>query len=180
MNIDFTSFSLPLMKDNNARPMAMLPAISFLSDDLRKNTNKDVFQNFNEYKIPVLIDTGAIIPIWTGSITLLKKFGATFHKSKVPISGFGGATYGDAYNLPDLYIGKLHFKNIKIVASSGLGNVPFYMIISATMFRDLAYEINMIDYNLNIRMKNTDSFERKLIVYSKDKDSYENLSLYFE
>jgi len=178
MTTNFTSFTIPLMRDNNVRPLAMLSAISFISDDIRQNTTKDVLQNFSGYGIPVLIDTGAIIPIWTGNLKLLLKFGATFYKSNVPFSGFGGIVYGDAYNLPDLYIGNLHFKDIKIVASSTLGNVPFFMIISATMFRGLAYEIDMIDYNLNIRMKGSDNFERKLLVYSKTKDSYENLSLY--
>ena len=180
MATNFTSFTIPLIRDNNVRPLAMLPATAFLSDDIRKNTNEDVLHNLSEHRMPVLIDTGAIIPIWTSNISQLVKFGATFYKSNVPFSGFGGTAYGDAYNLPDLYIGKLHFKDIKIVANSSLGNVPFYMIISATMFRSLAYEIDMIDYNLNIRMKNSDNFERKLLVYSKSKDSYENLSLYLE
>jgi hypothetical protein len=180
MTTEFTSFSIPLMKDNNVRPLAMLPVISFLSNEIKENANKDVLKRLSEHKIPVLIDTGSVVPVWTADLSVLKGFGATFHKSNVPFSGFGGTTYGDAYNLPDLYIGKLHYKDIKIVASTELGNVPFLMIISATMFRDTAYEIDMIKYDFNVRIPKNDSFERKLRVYSKVKDSYENLSLYLE
>ena len=177
---NFTSFSLPLIQDNNVRPIAVLPILSFLSNKIKENSNKDVLEKISKHVFPVLIDTGSVVPIWTADLSVLKDLGATFHKPNVPISGFGGATYGDAYTLPDLYIGKLHFRDVKIVASAELGNVPFYMIISATMFRDLAYEIDMIEYNLNIRLKSIDSFERKLLVYSKDKDAYENLSLYLD
>ncbi|MDR2888366.1 MAG: hypothetical protein LBV33_00810 [Lachnospiraceae bacterium] len=178
MDDQYIRFSIPLMEDKNARPIAMLPIAAFLSAEIQKTMDEAILQKLMLHKIPVLIDTGAVIPIWTGSKSVLESFGAQFYKAGVPVSGFGGGTVGDAYNLPNLTIDRLSYRDIKIVACAELGVVPFFMIISATMFRGLAYEVDIMKFNLNIRMNPGDSYARKLKVFNKADDTFTNLSLF--
>lgn len=45
-----------------------------------------------------MLDTGALYPVWTKSEELLVKLlNAKLVKAKVPVSGFGGTTEGNAY-----------------------------------------------------------------------------------
>jgi hypothetical protein len=110
-----------------------------------------------------LLDTGAFIPVWTASEKLLtQRLNAQALNRKVPITGFGGVTYGNAYNVT-LYIGALVFPNMPIVANSEL-NTPFPLILSATMFDGLIYEINTKTHRLNITVPNDESNIRNLKV----------------
>ena len=60
-----------------------------------------------------MLDTGAFIPVWTDNEeTLVKVMGAKFLQSDVPISGFGGITYGNLYQVT-LNVGDLIFPNIQ-------------------------------------------------------------------
>lgn len=48
--------------------------------------------------IMAMLDTGALYPVWTKSEELLVKLlNAKLVKAKVPVSGFGGTTEGNAY-----------------------------------------------------------------------------------
>ncbi|MDD7332919.1 MAG: hypothetical protein PUG70_00830 [Lachnospiraceae bacterium] len=108
-----------------------------------------------------MLDTGAFIPVWTDNEEILvKMMGAKFLQSNVPISGFGGTTYGNLYQVT-LNIGDLIFPNMPIVANNEL-DPPFNMILSATMFSGLIYEVDTVNNVLNINVPDAESFIRNL------------------
>lgn len=108
-----------------------------------------------------LLDTGAFVPVWTDDEELLKKlYNAEFVKSDVPLSGFGGTTKGNLYKAT-MTIGDLIYPNMHIIANSEL-NTSFSMIISATMFSGLIYEIDTKNHKLNITIPNDESRIRNL------------------
>lgn len=102
-----------------------------------------------ENGLTALLDTGAYMPVWTDDEEALRTLkDAEFIKSGVPISGFGGTTQGNLYQVT-IEIGKLVFPKMHIIANNEM-HTPFNMIFSATMFHDLAYEINAKTHKLNV------------------------------
>ncbi len=89
-----------------------------------------------------LLDTGAIIPVWTKDVKLLQKLGAHLEKQNVEFSGFGGKTKGDLYKI-DLTLDKIVFPGLPIVMHND-NNIPGYFIFSATMFNNMIYTIDDI------------------------------------
>lgn len=113
--------------------------------------------------LKALLDTGAFLPVWTDDEDmLLSELGAKFVKSHVPISGFGGTSYGNLYSVT-ISVGKLIYPNMCIIANSEL-DTPFHMIFSATMFRNLIYEIDDYNHLLNISIPDKESHIRNLVI----------------
>lgn len=68
--------------------------------------------------LTALLDTGAYVPVWVGSEDILvKHLGAKFIKGNVPLSGFGGVTSGNMYQVT-IQVGKLTFPNMHIIANT--------------------------------------------------------------
>ena len=112
-----------------------------------------------------ILDTGAFIPVWTDSEDILvKDLGGKFIKSTVPVSGFGGTTFGNLYQVA-LQIGKLIFPNMPILANSELES-PFNMILSVTMFSGLIYEVDTVNYKLNVTIPAGESCVRNIKIKS--------------
>ena len=64
-----------------------------------------------ENGLTALLDTGDYMPVWTDDEEALRTLkDAEFIKSSVPISGFGGTTQGNLYQVT-IEIGKLVFPN---------------------------------------------------------------------
>lgn len=130
----------------------------------------------NNYQRPViklengltaLLDTGAYIPVWTASEKILQqKLGGCFIQSNVPLSGFGGRTYGNLYQVT-LKIGELIYPNMHIVTNNEL-DVEFSFILSATMFNGLIYEIDTIHNTLNINIPDNESIVRNLRIKNRN------------
>lgn len=113
--------------------------------------------------LKALLDTGAFLPVWTDDEDILSsELGAKLVKTHVPISGFGGTTYGNLYTVT-ISVGKLIYPNMHIVANSEL-ETPFQMIFSATMFKNLSYEIDDCNHRLNISIPDTESNIRNLVI----------------
>ena len=109
-------------------------------------------------KIVAMLDTGALYPIWTKSEELLiKLLKAEYTGKNVPVSGFGGTTTGKVYIIPLLQVGKINYTNMHIVVSDNLGKVPFSIILSATMFQGLIYEIDTVNNCFNVTIPNNES-----------------------
>ncbi len=89
-----------------------------------------------------LLDTGAIIPVWTKDVKLLQSLGAHFYKQNVEFAGFGGKTKGDLYKIT-LYLDKIIFPDLPIIVHNN-DNIPGYFIFSATMFKNMIYTIDDI------------------------------------
>ena len=98
-----------------------------------------------------LIDTGAIIPVWTKDVELLKELGAQLVKKDVSFSGFGGETKGDLYKL-DLQLAELFYPGLPIVVHEN-NKIPGFFIFSATMFNKMIYTIDDIRKQFEVRIE---------------------------
>lgn len=117
--------------------------------------------------LTALLDTGAYISVWTDDEEILvSDLGAKLVKKDVPFSGFGGTTYGNLYQVT-LEVGDLIFPNMHIVANNEL-NTSYNLILSATMFDGLIYEINTRFHVLNFTIINDSDLVRNLRVVDKD------------
>lgn len=117
-------------------------------------------ENWNNFR--ALLDTGAFFPIWTAEERILNDLGGKIVKQDVCFSGFGGTTKGNLYELQKLIIGDLIFPNTHIVACKDLKYVPFQLILSATMFYGLIYEIDAKYYKFNVTIPDNESNVRYL------------------
>ena len=129
-----------------------------------------------KYKRPVvllgngltaLLDTGAYIPIWTDEEDILvSDMDAELVKEKVPFSGFGGFTYGNLYKV-SIDIGGIIYPNMHIIANNDI-NAAFNLILSATMFDGLIYQIDTVNHVLNVDIPDYESNIRNLRIENKD------------
>ena len=117
--------------------------------------------------LTALLDTGAYIPIWTDEEDILVSvLGGKLIKENVPFTGFGGTAFGNLYQVT-FEIGDLIFPNMHIVANSEL-NTSYNLILSATMFERLIYEIDAKTYRLNVSVPDGENLVRNLrIIDSK-------------
>lgn len=114
-----------------------------------------------------LLDTGAYIPIWTDDEdVLVEKLGAELVAKKVLFTGFGGQASGNLYRVT-LRVGELIYPNMVLIANDDL-NVPFNLILSATMFQNLIYEIDDKNHRLNITVPDGESTVRNLRIVNSD------------
>lgn len=99
-----------------------------------------------------LIDTGALFPVWNKSEdTLVKKLGAELIRRDVTFKGFGGETQGNLYRV-NFILNNLHYINMPIIANRIQG-ANWSMLLSATMFDGMIYEIDTVNKKLNIDVK---------------------------
>lgn len=119
-----------------------------------------------------LIDTGALFPIWNDDGKRLEEgFGATCEKKDVTFGGFGGNAKGDVYRV-NFELNGIHYINMPIIANK-LERTNWNMILSATMFDGMIYEIDTINKKLNIDVK--DNQPVRILRLSDDQD---RLSVY--
>lgn len=119
-----------------------------------------ILENWKNYR--ALLDTGSYFPIWTDDEDILKDFGGRCIQERVSFSGFGGDTQGNMFILPELKVGDLNYSNLPIVACSDLGNAPFQLILSATMFHRLIYTIDDLNHKFTVMVPDGESHERTL------------------
>lgn len=132
--------------------------------NLVKDTSRPVVMLRNWHNFRALLDTGAYFPIWTADESILKDLGGRCLRKGVSFSGFGGETEGNLYILPNLLVGDLTFSNIHIIACNDLKDTPFQLILSATMFNNLIYEIDDKNHKLNVNIPDDESVVRNLTV----------------
>ncbi len=117
--------------------------------------------------LTALLDTGAYIPVWTDDEDILiSGLGAKLLKKNIPFTGFGGITYGNLYQVT-LEVGELIFPNMHIVANNEL-NTSYNLILSATMFEGLIYEINTYTHVLKVTTINDSDFVRNLRIIDRN------------
>ncbi len=110
-----------------------------------------------------LLDTGALFPVWIQDKQYLEKMGGVCVKDHVSFGGFGGEAEGYLYRLPSLTIGNLVYPNFPLIACDKI-DLPYHMILSATMFRNLLYEIDDKHHHLNITVPDDESLIRNMII----------------
>lgn len=114
-----------------------------------------------------MLDTGAYIPVWTSKEELLiKKFNAELIAENVEFTGFGGSAYGNLYKAT-FQVGKIIYPEMSIIANNDM-DVPFNMILSATMFQNLIYEIDDKNHKLNVTIPDDESMVRNLHLEDRD------------
>lgn len=119
-----------------------------------------------------LIDTGALFPIWNKSEDILvKKLGAVLIKKDIAFGGFGGKARGNLYRV-NFELNSIYYIDMPIIASE-LKGINWHIIISATMFDGMIYEIDTVNKRINIDTK--DNQPIRILRLSNDND---NLSVY--
>ena len=114
-----------------------------------------------------LLDTGAYIPVWTDDENVLvEKLGAELVAKGVTFTGFGGRAIGNLYKVT-LWVGDLISPDMTVISNDDL-EVPFNMILSATMFQNLIYEIDDKNHRLNITIPDEESMVRNLRIINSD------------
>jgi len=112
-----------------------------------------------------LLDTGAYFPVWTDDETVLAdELDAKLVKRSVSFTGFGGTATGNLYHFM-FRLGNLIFPNLPVIANSDI-TVPFSMILSATMFKGLIYEIDDSNHKFNVTIPDKESVVRNLKIKS--------------
>ena len=114
-----------------------------------------------------MFDTGAYIPVWTDDEDILiSELGAVLVKGNVPLSGFGGSTFGNLYQV-NLEVGGILYPSMHMIANNEI-NATFNLILSATMFEGLIYQIDTVNHVLNVEIPDWESNIRKLRVVNED------------
>lgn len=117
--------------------------------------------------LTALLDTGAYIPVWTDEEDILiSDMGAELVKEKVPLSGFCGATYGNLYKV-SITVGGIIYPDMHVIANNDI-DAAFNLILSATMFDGLIYQIDTVNHVLNVDVPDNESNIRNLRIESKD------------
>ena len=109
-----------------------------------------------------LLDTGAVFPVWVASEKWLEELGAAKIMDNVSFGGFGGMATGNLFRLPLLRIGELYYPNMCIIAHRFTMVTP--LVLPATMFSHLIYEIDDYHHRLNISIPDTESNVRNLVI----------------
>lgn len=116
--------------------------------------------------LTALLDTGAYIPVWTDDEDILtSEMGAELVQKDVPLSGFGGATFGNLYKV-SIDIGGILYPNMHIIVNNDI-NATFNLILSATMFEGLIYQIDTVNHMLNVEIPDWESNVRNLKVVNE-------------
>ena len=129
---------------------------------LQKRTQRPIAKLDTFYGIDAMLDTGAVFPIWLADESLLVDMGGKLILSHAEFGGFGGSSIGKIYSLPFVQIGDLLYPDMHIIAYKM--NMPCSMIISATMFQNLIYEIDDFNHRLNITIPDKQSNIRNLTI----------------
>lgn len=120
-----------------------------------------------DHGLSALVDTGAYIPVWVDDESILEeKMGAVLIKKDISFSGFGGMAKGNIYQVT-IQVGALIYPNMHIMASSQW-NTSFHLILSATMFQQLIYEIDDKNHKLNITLPDGESTVRNLRIRNQN------------
>ena len=120
-----------------------------------------------------LLDTGAYIPVWTDDEDILvENLGASIITKDVSFSGFGGEARGNLYKV-SLNVGELYYPNMTIIVNQDL-DTPFNLILSATMFQNLIYEVDDKNHRMNIMIPDEESMVRSLRKRAKKRCEIKN------
>ena len=130
--------------------------------NINKKYQRPIAELKSWHNFEALLDTGAVFPIWTDEEDILSLIGGKLVKKDISFGGFGGEAKGSLYRLQNVVVGELIFPDIYMIACKDLRDVPFQLILSATMFCGLIYEIDDKNYKLNITVPDGESIVRNL------------------
>ncbi len=113
------------------------------------------------YNLPTLIDTGALIPVFSIFPTTLEKyFDIKLLLPDEHITGFGGEAKGAVYSISNFQVGDLIFNDFEIfIPKKPKFQFPF--LLSANLFHGMIYEIDTINKKFTVRMKDEQNLMRE-------------------
>ena len=114
------------------------------------------------HKFDAMLDTGALFPVWVDEEAGLIDLGAECIKDNVEFGGIGGKANGKLYRLPIFKMGDLIYPGLPIIAYQI--EIPCQMLLSATMFSHLRYEVEDENHRLNITIPDSQSCVRNLTI----------------
>ena len=118
------------------------------------------------FRLSAMLDTGAVLPLWVEDEDLLKSIGGIPIATNQPFGGFGGMTTGTLYRIPLFRCGGLMFPEFPIIASRS--DLTCQMLLSATMFSGLIYEIDDCNHQFNVTIPDNESHVRKLTIEDRN------------
>ncbi|MBR3622050.1 MAG: hypothetical protein IKN43_01710 [Selenomonadaceae bacterium] len=115
------------------------------------------------YNLDALFDTGSVFPVWCAGEDKLKQIGGEKISDFAPFGGFGGMTAGKLYRLPIFTMGGLTYPYMNIILHE---DFPFItpLILPATMFNNLIYEINNKTHRITVTVPDDESPVRNLVI----------------
>ena len=124
---------------------------------LKKNYERPIIEIYN---LPTLIDTGAVIPVFSILPAIFEKYFETkLILNDGFISGFGGDERGSVYSIKNFEVGKLIFKDFDVFVPRE-PRLRFPFLLSATLFYGMEYTFDTINGNFIVRMSDEQKFER--------------------
>ncbi|MCM1193922.1 MAG: hypothetical protein NC123_15500 [Butyrivibrio sp.] len=139
---------------------------------LSKDFQRPIIYLSSWHGLNALLDTGALFPVWTAPETILPSLGGILVRKNVVFGGFGGKTYGNLYQLRKVTIGKLIFPEMSVISCNAFENVPYHILLSATMFQHLIYEIDDENHKFNVTIPDGESCIRNLKIQDKSGKLY--------
>ena len=133
---------------------------------LNEKTQRPVVTLKDWHKFSVMLDTGALFPVWVGDAAILEKMNAEIVGGKVEFGGFGGTAYGTLYKIPYFQFGELIYPGLHIIAHKM--ELPCHMIVSATMFNDMIYEVDNRNHRVNVTIPDGESHVRNLVIRNEN------------
>ena len=113
------------------------------------------------YKLPALIDTGALIPVVSIFPSIIDKyFDTRLILPNEHISGFGGCEKGSVYSVSEFKVGELTFTDFEVFVPEE-PRLKFPFLLSATLFHGMAYEFDTINQKFTVRMQDDQQLERE-------------------
>lgn len=137
-----------------------------MSFSLKKTLRRPIALLKNWHNVYALIDTGALFPVWVAKEHALARLGAKLLIDNVEFGGFGGKVKGKLYKLPYFQLGELIYPNLHIILCEM--DMPCQMILSATMFHKLRYEIDDENGIFNVTIPENQSNVRNLIIEDRN------------
>ena len=130
---------------------------------LDPNAQRPVVHIPEFHNLDALLDTGSFLPVWCGEEKALQLYGGEKISDFAPFGGFGGMTMGKLYRLPIFTMGGLTYPGMNIILHEGFSLIT-PLILPATMFENLIYEINNKTHRLNITVPDDESSVRNLVI----------------
>ena len=130
---------------------------------LKKDYQRPVIELYN---LPTLIDTGSVIPVFSMYQPIFEKYFETkLILENESIEGFGGKERGSVYSIKNFQVGELIFNDFEVFVPRE-PRLKFPFLLSATLFYGMNYEIDNINGNFIVRMKDEQNFERDFKIKS--------------
>ena len=119
--------------------------------------------------VSVLIDTGAIIPVWCASEELLKeRYKCKYIKKNVSFKGYDGVINGNIYTIDAFALGELVYPHLPVIACEDEDS-EFSMLLSATMFDRLILSLDFKEHKALVQLPDGESIVRNIVITKNGK-----------